>query len=278
MGSTRTQATPGRQPNTPRKPKKWLYPAAIEREYVRFVQAYASRVTDAVERFVVPALQLVRGDDLAQPPEGDRWYTALELAFKEALEAAVVSPESLRTVIALFGARVDVFNARQFHELLRAAYGVDVFRLEPMLGQMMRVWEAENLRLITSIPPQYLETLRGRVVAAVQRGETLKSLTAEVRSTYDLPKNRAELIARDQIGKLNGQLTGYRQRNVGVAEYKWRGVLDERERDEHVEREGETFKWNEPPPDGHPGHPIRCRCWAEPILPALDDLDGLIVH
>lgn len=278
MGSTTTQAMPGLQRNTPRKPKKWLYPAAIEREYVRFVQAYARRATDAVERYVVPALQTVRSDDFVQPPEDDRWYTALELAFKEALAAAAVSPESLRAVIALFGERVNVFNARQFHELLRAAYGVDIFRAEPQLEQILSVWEAENLRLTKSIPVQYLESLQGKVVAAVQRGETVRDLTKAVRATYNLPKNRAELIARDQIGKLNGQLTGYRQRNVGVEEYKWRGVLDTRERDEHLEREGETFKWSDPPPGGHPGFPVRCRCWAEPKLPDLDDLDGLIVH
>ncbi|MBB2918323.1 phage minor head protein [Cupriavidus alkaliphilus] len=278
MGSTTTPATPGPQRNTPRKPKKSLYPAAIEREYVRFVQASATRVIDAVERFVVPALATGRSDDLAHPPEDDRWYTALELAFKEALAAALVSPESLRAVIALFGSRVNAFNARQFHELLRAAYGVDIFRAEPVLEQLMRVWEAENLRLIQSVPTQYLDQLQGRVVAAVQRGETLRSLTAYVRSTYDLPTNRAELIARDQIGKLNGRLTGYRQRNIGISEYNWRGVLDTRERDEHVAREGQTFAWDKPPPDGHPGEPIRCRCWAEPKLPDLDDLDGLIVH
>lgn len=278
MGSTRTQATPGQQRNTPRKPKKWLYPAAIEREYVRFVQAYAQRTIGAVERYVVPALQTVRGDDFVQPPEDDRWYTALELAFKEALAAAAVSPESLRAVIALFGERENVFNARQFHELLRAAYGVDIFRAEPQLEQILRVWEAENLRLIKFIPVHYLESLQGKVVAAVQRGETVRDLTKTIRATYDLPKNRAELIARDQIGKLNGRLTGYRQRNIGISEYNWRGVLDSRERDEHVSREGETFRWDQPPPDGHPGEPIRCRCWAEPRLPDLDDLDGLIVH
>jgi SPP1 gp7 family putative phage head morphogenesis protein len=272
------QATPGRSRSTPRKPRKWIYPAAIEREYVRFVQAYAKRTTDAIERYVVPALSAVRVDDRAQPPEDDRWYTALEQAFADALAAALVSDEALRAVIDLFGQRINLFNAAQFHALLRAAYGVDIFRAEPQLEQMLLVWEAENLRLIKSIPVQYLDSLQGRIVAAVQRGETLRDLTKTIRATYDLPRNRAELIARDQIGKLNGQLTGYRQRNVGIKQYKWRGTRDERERDLHLEREGDTFDWSRPPSDGHPGQPIRCRCWPEPVLPDFDDLDGLIVH
>ncbi|WP_232232347.1 minor capsid protein [Cupriavidus sp. amp6] len=250
----------------------------MENDYVSAVQLYAKRMTDAVERYVVPALPSRRGDDLGGQWERDGWYTALEQAFLDALAAATGSEESMRAVITLFADRVNAFNAGQFHKILRAAYGVDVFKSEPALGPISTVWEAENLRLIKSIPTQYVEGLQSKVVAAVQRGETVASLTKQVRESYDVPKKRAELIARDQIGKLNGQLTEYRQRNVGVDEYRWRGVLDARERDEHVGREGDKFRWDSPPADGNPGQPIRCRCWAEPVLPNLDDLDALIVH
>lgn len=273
----RQRATPRRR-SRPRKPKKWLHPAAIEREYVRAVRGVADQTIQAVQRFIIPALSAVRGDDLNRPPEDDRWYNALELAFAEALAAAAVSDEAVRNVIALFAGRVDAFNSAQFHALLRGAYGVDIVTAEPRIAALLRVWEAENLRLIKSIPVQYLDTLQGRIVAAVARGESLRSLTAFVRDTYRLPTERAELIARDQVGKLNGRLTGYRQANVGVTEYRWRGTLDARERDAHVSREGKVIAWDTPPDDGHPGEPIRCRCWAEPVLPDLDDLDALIVH
>lgn len=269
----------GRRPrSTPRRPKKWLHPAAIEREYVRVVQGIADRTIAAVERFIIPALAVIRSDDRDRPPEDDRWYTAMETAFAEAIAAAAVSDEAVRSTIDLFAGRVNAFNSNQFHALLRGAYGVDIVTAEPAIDALMRVWEAENLRLIKSIPTQYLENLQGRIVAAVARGESLRSLTAFVRETYQLPTERAELIARDQIGKLNGRLTGYRQTNIGVSDYRWRGTLDARERDAHVAREGKVISWDSPPEDGHPGEPIRCRCWAEPVLPDLDDLDALIVH
>lgn len=242
------------------------------------VQGIADRTIAAVERFIIPALAVIRGDDRDRPPEDDRWYTAMETAFAEAIAAAAVSDEAVRSTIDLFAGRVNAFNSNQFHALLRGAYGVDIVTAEPAIDALMRVWEAENLRLIKSIPTQYLENLQGRIVAAVARGETLRSLTAFVRETYRLPTERAELIARDQIGKLNGRLTGYRQTNIGVSEYRWRGTLDARERDAHVAREGKVISWDSPPEDGHPGEPIRCRCWAEPVLPDLDDLDALIVH
>lgn len=280
MGSIPTLQTPGRRRSMPRKPRslrKWLFPNGIAREYARFVDACARRSAEAVERIVIPTLAGMRGD--AQHDQADdAWHTALHDAMISAVTAATADPATLRRAIAVFGDQVRAFNGQQFHAVLRAAYGVDIFLVEPALDTLCHVWEAENLRLIRSIAPQFLDLLEGRVVAAVQQGKTLRTITREIRETYALPRQRAELIAQDQIGKLNGQLTQYRQQNIGIVQYRWRGTLDQRERDAHVEREGRTFDWNKPPDDGHPGHPIRCRCWAEPVLPALDDLDGLIVH
>ncbi len=261
----------------PLKPKKWLHPTGIERDYVTFVQGYAKRTTDAVEREIIPMLSTGWRPD-AWNAEDQGFFERLNAAFLEALKQARIPDEQLRPYIDMFAARVDGFNKRQFMELLAKAYGVDIIPKEPNMVPLMHVWEAENIRLIQSIAPQYLDSLHGKIVAAVRQGTPLRNMTADIRSSYDAPQWRAELIARDQVGKLNGDLTRKRQESIGVDSYKWRGVMDERERDEHIAREGKTFKWSEPPSDGHPGEPIRCRCWAEPMLPDLDDLDALIVH
>ena len=44
----------------------------------------------------------------------------------------------------------------------------------------------------------------------------------------------------------------------------------------HWEREGQEFRWDQPPEDGHPGQPIECRCSAEPIID-LEELDATYV-
>lgn len=265
--------------STPRRPRKWRYPAGQEADYAAALDQIARRTTEAVTAHVLPALGAAqRADDLNSIPETEGWYETLRQAFLAALSAASVDDEAVGSLVALVARRVERFNAEQFHRTIRQAYGVDIFKAEPRLGQLATVWEAENIKLIKSIPAQYLEGLHGKVVAAVQKGTSLRELTALVRQTYKMPRNRAELIARDQVGKLNGQLTEYRQQNIGVEEYRWRGVLDEREREEHVAREGEVFRWDKPPEDGHPGQPIRCRCWAEAVLPLFEDLDALVVH
>ncbi|VFR81175.1 plasmid-related protein [plant metagenome] len=231
-----------------------------------------------MEENVLPALARIRQDDLTDLPQSEGWFEAMRQAFLDALVAAAVVDEVSTELVEMVARQVDRFNAGEWTRLLRRAYGVDVLTADRGIAPLLRMWEAENIGLIRSIPNKYLDSLHGQVVAAVQRGTPLREMTAIVRNTYDVPRKRAELIARDQIGKLNGQITEHRQRTAGIDEYRWRGALDERERPEHVAREGQAFKWTDPPPDGHPGHPIRCRCWAEPVLPLLDDLDALIVH
>jgi len=231
-------------------------------------------VNGAIEAAIIPVLGELRQDDWRDIPESTGWYETLRQAVAEAAE--LITLPALVERIAQFGRRVDQFNAAQFHALLRAAYGVDIFQSERWLAEVLSQFEAENIKLIRSIPQQALDKLHGKIVQAVRAGTPTALLREAVREEYGVTRRRAELIARDQIGKLNGQLTGARQKAIGVTSYKWRGALDERERDEHVAREGQEIPWDEPPWDGHPGEPINCRCWAEPVLPLLEDREGLV--
>lgn len=168
------------------------------------------------------------------------------------------------------------FNKKQFHKVLKSAYGVNIFVSEPWLNDPLVLAELDNIDLIKNISRDLHDRLRGRFVRAVRNGERWESVKADLEKLFNLPKKRATLIARDQIGKLNGQLTRLRQENIGVKSYIWRGMLDERERERHVEREGKQFHWDEAPEDGHPGQPILCRCYAEAVLPDFDELQGVI--
>ena len=102
-----------------------------------------------------------------------------------------------------------------------------------------------------------------RVVVAVCAGARRSHA---VRRATGISARKAKGIARDQIATLQGQVTQARQTRLGVKRYRWRTVGDARVRTTHRQREGEIFSWDRPPPDGHPGAPINCRCWAEPVM------------
>jgi SPP1 gp7 family putative phage head morphogenesis protein len=112
-------------------------------------------------------------------------------------------------------------------------------------------------------------------------------LQKQLMDRLGISERHATLIARDQIGKLQGQVTQATQQAAGVVSYVWRTVDDERVRGRpggrypkanpsHWALDGLTFQWDHPPvcgpgsQRGHPGHAILCRCFASPILP--DDI------
>jgi SPP1 gp7 family putative phage head morphogenesis protein len=99
----------------------------------------------------------------------------------------------------------------------------------------------------------------------------VEELKAKLLERADVSKSRAELIARDQILKLNGRITQIRQQMAGVQSYVWSTSKDERVRESHQELEGETFSWSAPPSVGHPGEDFQCRCIALPLIPGIDD-------
>lgn len=271
---------------------KWAHPEAIESEYVKSVTQYASRCQRAVDELLMPEIPrlvemaAIRGDALAEGEEENQgtWADWLSSVLGVVLAAlfgrraqqifeGMQGPATASDIgVPEFGRRAERFNLRQFLRQVRRVYGEDYSRAEPNLAAMMRAWELENLTLIRSIPEQYVDKLQGVVTRAISEGQTVEAVRDAIRATYDQPLNRAELIAVDQIGKLNARLTEYRQRNIGIKAYNWRGVLDDRERLIHRLREGKTFLWSKPPPDGHPGMPVRCRCWAEPEWPSRDEV------
>lgn len=255
--------------------KHWLYPTGIERDYLAAIRRVQVRpLEQAIKDNILPILPDVLAQGARMDAATPQWFDTVRSAFETTLRQANVPENEIRAITERVAGGVDGFNRREFEAVLKSVYRVDVITKAPAaLQQALGVFEAQNIALIKSIPVQALATLQGKIVDAVRTGATLKDTQAMIRNTYGVTDRRAALIARDQVGKLNGQLTRMRQEAMGITEYLWRGILDTRERPEHVAREGRKFSWDKPPDDGHPGEPIRCRCSAEPVLPSWEEME-----
>lgn len=260
--------------------KLMLFPTGSERDYLAALRRIAVRPFErACREALMPVLPQVLSEfrqdvDPRDIPESTGWFETLRQAFLETLVLAGTGAVQAAAIVQRVMSSVEDFNRTQFRAVLRSVYGVDIITNAPIeLRAALDVFEATNISLIRSIPQQAVSQLQGKIVEAVRRGSTLKQLQAQIREEFDITDRRAKLIARDQIGKLNGQLTELRQEQIGVTEYTWRGILDARERPEHVAREGKVFSWAKPPDDGHPGEPIHCRCTAEPKLPSWEEME-----
>jgi SPP1 gp7 family putative phage head morphogenesis protein len=140
------------------------------------------------------------------------------------------------------------------------------------LGDRVAAATADNVALISSIPPRFFDDVQTTITRAARTGQRWEDLAHDLDGRYDLTEDRARLIARDQIGKFYGEVQQERQQALGVDGYIWRTVNDQRVRDNHSALDGERCSWDDPPDGGgtdedeagHPGSGINCRCYAEP--------------
>lgn len=136
---------------------------------------------------------------------------------------------------------------------------------------------ASNVDLIRSIDTRYLADVATLVDTAANEGRAWSWLARSLEDRYAVSRSRAQLIARDQLGKLTGQLTQVRHLELGLDAYQWMTSGDERVRRSHERLEGRIFRWDAPPPVGHPGEDFQCRCTSRAVVSAAhaEQLRGL---
>lgn len=185
---------------------------------------------------------------------------------RERLASGVLSDSALEAAARAIAQDTQSFNRADLDRVFEATVGVGLPATEPGLLDVVRGFVADNVRLIRDLGRSALDRVEGAVLRGFRRGRTNASIAQQIRAELGVSKNRARLIARDQVASLNGELTQIRQTRMGVREYIWRTSGDERVRPSHEELDGRRFSWDDPPPEGHPGEPINCRCVAEPVL------------
>lgn len=135
-----------------------------------------------------------------------------------------------------------------------------------MSQELLNNWIKTNTELITNVNRKQLASLQRIFRDNAYTNVRASELHASISKVFKGTRSNVKLIAVDQVQKLNGQLDQFKQTQAGIEGYYWRTSRDERVRSSHVVREGKYFRWDAPPPDGHPGQPIRCRCDAEPAV------------
>lgn len=247
------------------------YPKGVERSYRKFLRQYVAQLEAAVKKVVLPRIPQIINELSSQRPDSKDIRIDVE-SFKSALDAQVLegfSDNELATMVKRTGNRVNTHSKEAMGNAFKRVIGVDPLFQETFIAQEVELFVIQNVRLIESIKTKYYDDVEGIVMRGAQKGLPEKEIGKMIADRTGVTKRRGDLIARDQVASLNGNIDQQRQKNLGVSEYIWRTVGDERVRDEHAGREGKKFKWSNPPFDGHPGEPINCRCVAEPIISGI---------
>jgi SPP1 gp7 family putative phage head morphogenesis protein len=264
----------GKRPKRRGRLPRQLEPVGVQREYKAALLVVLKSAREKLQRRLEQHLPgIVRRAGLVRDAIAGIDYAAEISALVEQASAELFAEfpnERLRQLALQYANRTQAFQRAQLAKQTMAALGIDLFKAEPWLQDAMGQFASANVSLIRSIPQQFFQQIEQRLVQGVRSGQTVNELADEVQDRYGVSESRAQLIARDQIGKLYGNVQEARQRDLGIKAYYWRTAQDERVREEHAAREGELFQWTAPPDDGHPGEPIQCRCWAEPDFSDVD--------
>ena len=152
------------------------------------------------------------------------------------------------------------------------ALGLDVTGDDLFLSARMAGFRKENLGLIRSLCAEHVRRV-GKVLRE-NAGARVETIARELQEATGASKARAQLIARDQVLKINGQLTRDRHEAAGITSYVWSASRDVRVRSRHKQLDGTRQRYDDPPVvdlrtgrRGNPGQDINCRCCAIPVLP-----------
>jgi SPP1 gp7 family putative phage head morphogenesis protein len=175
------------------------------------------------------------------------------------------------------------------HDLARRIAERQAVRPIALPGRMQAIVERardRNVNLITRASRVFLDQVKG--VLRDNSGAHPETLAKLLEERVGVSRSRAVLIARDQVGKLHGQIIRHRQVEAGIKRFTWSTSRDERVRPSHAELEGKDFSWDDDiredemqdydiadddpdDPAPVPGSAIQCRCTA---LPVLEEAEG----
>jgi SPP1 gp7 family putative phage head morphogenesis protein len=268
-----------------KKPSKWLFPINVEKEYISILVNYFKEMNKLIDTLFFNQIKnsqnlfnYIRPNSINQdafPSDIERMINTISLQLDKNWK---VDPNIITFNI---GKKAAQYNEVQWLKIQQSIFGVQLFQNEPWLNPILESFTKDNVALIKSLKDKKLTELQLTLNSEFKKGTLYSDIKELVQNKYKNTEWQAERIARDQIGKLNADLTEYRQKEIGVKKYTWRTSLDERVRGNplgkfpkaipsHWDREGKIFDWNTPPEEGHPGQAILCRCYAEPDFNSID--------
>lgn len=260
----------------PSRIPRQIQPDAIRTQYaIRLI-----RIVDDLRESIAPLLHVLpriapveRTDEWRADADDKARVRALMAQARADMDRAL-RQANIDELARKFAVQTTTFQRRQLASQVRAALGVDVFATDRFLPSMVEEFSRRNVGLITKASRETLDQIDIIMRQGLENATPHPRLAELIAERTNVGESRAKTIARDQIGKLYGQVNAARQQALGLRRFNWRNAGDPRVRPEHVElTKGGPYSYDDPPiEDGAPvlpGEPVNCRCYAEPVF---DDL------
>lgn len=288
-----------------KKPIRWLYPWATEHHYATLYKAWVKPVSEFVHEYIQNHHESVlRGDDadvvIRQDAVAGESFSLMVQSLTGWVRAYVSDDEQKKLRSPIYMGLGNVaesafsFNGTQYEKSAESVLGINFPSDESWWASARKMWQDTNYQIIKSDIQKYISDINTATEQAVTNGWNIKVLTKKIMDLDSkITKSRANFIARDQIGKLNGTITQKRMQDIGLTMYEWSSSSDERVRESHALMDGKLCRWDDATvysadggkswqqrPSGavlmHPGMDYQCRCTALAWFNELiDEADGV---
>lgn len=267
--------------------RKPVYPMSAERELARVALEVALKVNKRIKPTIdrVMAIYDVWWSDNVRMDEDWKMDDGIGEILSECEEALGkdIDVMSLIRKVGRAGKVAKKLSIKDWRSLVDDAVGGEIsepFYMETM-EDLMNKWVAESVSYISQLPVDALSKIHEIILWAYTTKQPRINVYRRLEKVPGMTKNRARLIATDQLGTLNCRMTEYEHKSLGVDKYKWSARHDTKVRPCHREYNNKIFSWNNPPADWyitksrgivytgnyyHPGEAIRCRCSAKPVF------------
>jgi len=261
------------------------FPENLAREYMRITNTYMTLLNKTlaehlptIRRAIDAEMDGIRRDDSYSVHSViDRTFMQINADFGK--KAATFG---LANKLARLSDLTRKLSISEWKRVVHRTLGINVledYYNGEFFRDTLRLWTQTNVDLIKTVEDRTLGNMRSIVEDGFRSGKSNTAIGRLIQEEYGMERRHAQFIARDQVAKLNSDLTRSQQEDAGVEEYIWSTSDDARVRERHAELDGTRHKWNDPPivdertgRRGHPGQDFNCRCSALPVfnLPGLN--------
>ena len=261
------------------------YPDSVEREFQRVTNGYMRLLNQTLKEYMPEIMDAYKAERRRETRYDDirdltSNFQQIFMKIAQALEQKL-SQFDLERKVRNIANMTKSRSIREWKRLCKKTLGIDLmsdYYKGDFYEAAIRLWIDENVLKIKSIPNDTLGAMHEIILEGFRNGRTIKDISKEIQNEYNVTKRKAQMLARDQLGTLNAQLTRMQQQDAGCKKYRWSDSRDSRVRDCHKDLNGKLFSWDDPPEmwyetkrgrvytgrKCHPGEDFLCRCCAIP--------------
>lgn len=255
-----------------KKPKPLLYPASIEIQYrmalkrllLTYMQLYIELVEPNISMLVAEYKIAITKDSW------EDLFSSVFNTWKSAMDKAFTN---FKSTISKIATKTVIWNSKQWDKHMESALGKSLFA-NSNKEELKKVFINKETEKVAKLSNELYSNLNLATIDNVTKGSL-------VNKDLDPFVKKAKLLSTLGISELNTELYKDQQLALGIDEYIWRTMRDEKVRNDHRSLEGKICSWKDPTifkytQNGewqsksaiggvmkHVGEDYNCRCYPE---------------